>query len=70
MKEKLRRHILGNGKNLGHKTYLWTVTSGLMYAGSSVIMLWAVTQILGAAEGGVYSICFAVSQQLLTLGWY
>ena len=70
MKEKLRSLILGNGKNLGHKTYLWTVTSGLMYAGSSVIMLWAVTQILGAAEGGVYSICFAVSQQLLTLGWY
>lgn len=70
MKERLRRLILGDGKNLGQKTYLWTVTSGLMYAGSSVIMLWAVTQILGPAAGGVYSISFAVSQQLLTLGWY
>ena len=64
MKENLRPLILGNGKNLGRKTYLWTVMSGLMYAGSSVIMLWAVTHILGPAEGGVYTICFAVSQQL------
>ena len=70
MKENLRPLILGNGKNLGRKTYLWTVMSGLMYAGSSVIMLWAVTHILGPSEGGVYTICFAVSQQLLTLGWY
>lgn len=70
VKKQLRTLILGNGRNLGQKTYIWTVISGLMYAGSSVIMLWSVTHILGATQAGIYSIAFAVSQQLLTLGWY
>ncbi|MFR4251171.1 MAG: lipopolysaccharide biosynthesis protein [Christensenellales bacterium] len=70
MRERLRARFLGNGESLGRKTYLWTVVSGLMFAGSSVIMLWAVTHIVGVDEGGVFSIAFAVSQQMLSLGWY
>ncbi|MFR4008011.1 MAG: hypothetical protein ACLT0Y_00895 [Christensenellales bacterium] len=61
MRERLRARFLGNGESLGRKTYLWTVVSGLMFAGSSVIMLWAVTHIVGVDEGGVFSIAFAVS---------
>lgn len=70
MRDRARAIILGSETNIGRKTYFWTVASGIMYSGSSVIMLWAVTHLLGPSEAGVFSIALAISQQLLTVGFF
>ena len=40
----------------------------VMNAASSVLMLLAVTRILGVYAGGVFSLAYAVSQQFQTIG--
>ncbi len=49
---------------------LWTVLSGGIYAASSFVYLVIVTQYLDAYVGGIFSIAMAVSQQLITIGWF
>lgn len=52
------------------RTYLWTFAASIAYAASSFVMLMAVTQRLGGYWGGVFSIALAVSQQLITVGYF
>ena len=50
--------------------YLWNTLGSMMNAASSVILLMLVTQCLGAYEGGVFALAFAVAQQFQVLGQY
>lgn len=52
------------------KDYIWNTLGSVMNALASVVLLILVTQILGAYEGGVFSIAFAVAQQFQIVGHY
>lgn len=52
------------------KDYIWNTLGSVMNALASVILLILVTQILGAYEGGVFSIAFAIAQQFQIMGHY
>ncbi|MCI8469182.1 MAG: lipopolysaccharide biosynthesis protein [Eggerthellaceae bacterium] len=52
------------------KDYLWNTLGSVMNALASVVLLILVTQILGAYDGGVFSIAFAVAQQFQIMGHY
>ncbi len=49
------------------RIYLWNAAGSLCNAGASVILLWAVTRLAGPIAGGIFSIAFAVAQQMLTV---
>lgn len=50
--------------------YVWNTLGGLMSALASVLLLIGVTQVLGAYDGGIFAIAFAVAQQFQTIGQY
>ncbi len=50
--------------------YIWNTLGSVMNALASVVLLALVTQALGAYEGGVFAIAFAVAQQFQILGHY
>lgn len=52
------------------KDYIWNTLGSVMNALASVVLLMLVTQILGAYEGGVFSIAFAIAQQFQIMGHY
>jgi len=52
------------------KDYIWNTLGSVMNALASVVLLILVTQILGAYEGGVFSIAFAIAQQFQIMGHY
>lgn len=52
------------------KTYFWTVLSGLTYSASTFFMLLVTTNLLGAYQGGIFSIAVTISQQLVTVGYF
>ncbi len=64
----LQKLFIGNDKNLGGRTFAWTVSSGIVYALSSLIFLVVVTNVLGDKSAGIYSIGMVVAQQMLTVG--
>lgn len=52
------------------KDYFWNTLGSVMSALASVLLLMIVTQVLGAYEGGIFALAFAVAQQFQTLGQY
>lgn len=54
-------------KNLSRRIFLWNAAGSFTNALSSVILLAIVTRILGAVDGGIFTIAFALAQQLLTV---
>ena len=48
--------------------YLWNMLGSVCYSGSSFYYLLLVTRICGVKEAGVFSLAFATSQLLLTIG--
>ena len=48
--------------------YFWNTMGSVMNAASSVLMLLAITRVLGVYAGGVFSLAYAVSQQFQTIG--
>lgn len=65
-----KRVIKGNGKNINKKNFIWNMIGSTMYAATTVVLLAAVTRVLGDDEGGVFSIAFATGQLMLTIGYY
>ncbi len=66
----IARIISGKKPAAGGKLLFWTALSGGTYAASSFVCLIIVTQYLGAHLGGIFSIALAVSQQMITIGWF
>lgn len=54
--------------NSDRSSFLWTVTSGLVYSLTSLVFLVVVSNVLGDIESNVYSIGMMVAQQMLTVG--
>ena len=52
------------------KDYFWNTMGSGITAVFSVVVLWAVTRIMGPYVGGVFAFGYAVSQQLQTVGAY
>ena len=52
------------------KNYFWNTLGSLMNAASTVLMLMVVTRTMGAAAGGVFSLAYAVAQQLMVVGHF
>lgn len=50
--------------------YVWNTTGSLVYALNSVILLMVVVQILGAEQGGIFSIAYTISQTLMIVGCF
>ena len=57
-----------NKKAIGKRDYFWNMVGSVCYSGSSLYYLLLVTRICGVEEAGVYSLAFATSQLLLTIG--
>ena len=57
-----------NQRKPGYKSFLWNSIGGIVSAASSFVLLLCVTRTAGAAEGGIFSLAFATSQILLTIG--
>ncbi len=64
----LKRLFLGKGTNLEGKTFVWTISSGIVYALQSLVFLAVITNLLGEATAGVYSVGAMIAQQMLTVG--
>lgn len=52
------------------KDYFWNTMGSGITAVFSVVVLWAVTRIMGPYVGGIFAFGYAVSQQLQTVGAY
>ncbi|MBR2860343.1 MAG: lipopolysaccharide biosynthesis protein [Clostridia bacterium] len=52
------------------KVFLWNAAGSFTNAMSSVFLLMVVTRVLGPVEGGIFSIAFALAQQLLTVSTF
>ena len=50
------------------KSFLWNIIGSAVSAASSFVLLLCVTRTVGASEGGIFSLAFATSQILLTIG--
>ena len=66
----IRRFFLATPKNQLKSGYFWTTLSGLLYSGSTFLMLLFITHLTDAYQGGVYSIALAIGQQLVTIGYF
>lgn len=64
----LKRLFLGKETNLEGKTFVWTIASGIVYALQSLIFLAVITNLLGEATAGVYSVGAMIAQQMMTVG--
>ncbi len=53
--------------SLSRKVFFWNAAGSFVNALSSVFLLAIVTRVLGPVEGGIFSIAFALAQQLLTV---
>ncbi len=56
--------------NIEKKSFVWNVIGSGISAGSSFVFLLCVTRTVGIAEGGIFSLAFAIAQLLLTVGKY
>lgn len=66
----LQKFLLGNGKNLNKKAYLWTMISGTSYSASTVILTWIVIFLIGAEKAGIFSFAYSNAQVMLNIGFY
>ena len=66
----IKKFFLAQSGNQMKSGYFWTTVSGLLYSGSTFLMLLFVTHLTNAYEGGVYSIALAIGQQLVTIGYF
>lgn len=64
----LKKLFLGKEKGLEGKTFVWTISSGIVYALQSLIFLAVITNLLGEATAGVYSVGAMIAQQMMTVG--
>lgn len=64
----LKKLFLGKETNLEGKTFVWTISSGIVYALQSLIFLVVITNLLGEATAGVYSVGAMIAMQMLTIG--
>ncbi|MCM1307415.1 MAG: hypothetical protein NC223_02315 [Butyrivibrio sp.] len=60
--------FLGKETGLEGKTFVWTISSGIVYALQSLIFLAVITNLLGEATAGVYSVGAMIAQQMMTVG--
>ena len=60
--------FMSEGKIINFKIFFWNITGSIISAASSFILLLCVTRTVGPKEGGVFSLAFATSQILLTVG--
>ena len=56
--------------SLGKKVFFWNAAGSFVNAMASVFLLAAVTRVLGAVEGGIFTIAFALAQQLITVSCF
>lgn len=55
-------------KGITPQSVLWNIIGSIISAASSFVLLICVTRTVGASEGGIFSLAFATSQILLTVG--
>lgn len=56
--------------SLGKKVFFWNAAGSFVNAMSSVFLLAVVTRVLGAVQGGIFTIAFALAQQLITVSCF
>lgn len=49
------------------RIYIWNAVANLCNAASTVLFMLIITRILGTVQGGIFSVAFALSQQMLTV---
>lgn len=54
----------------GKKVFFWNAAGSFVNAMSSVFLLAVVTRVLGAVQGGIFTIAFALAQQLITVSCF
>ena len=50
-----------------HKKFLWNMIGGISNASSSMLLLIIVNRTIGAEQGGIFSLAFAIAQMLITI---
>lgn len=50
-----------------HKKFLWNMIGGISNASSSMLLLIIVNRAIGAEQGGIFSLGFAIAQMLITI---
>lgn len=56
--------------SVGKKVFFWNAAGSFVNAMSSVFLLAVVTRVLGAVQGGIFAIAFALAQQLITVSCF
>lgn len=69
MNEKLYLKILNQDSNLKKDT-IWFTAGSLCNSLSSIVLSLLTTRILGTHDAGIFAIGWAISQLMLTIGWY
>lgn len=55
---------------IGKSSFIWNIVGSGISAGSSFVLLFCVTRVVGVKDGGIFSLAFATAQMLLTIGKY
>lgn len=59
---------LNKVRKIDYKSFLWNIIGSMISAASSFVLLLCVVRTVGETEGGIFSLAFATSQILLTIG--
>ena len=70
MRSNISYLVFGNGKHIDSKSLFWNMTFSVTNALQSAIMLLIVTRVCGIKDGGIFSIAYATSQLMYTVGGY
>lgn len=64
----MKNLILGDGKNIQKKTYIWTMVASLVNASESIIVLMLATRFTDLESAGILTISFTVANLMMCLG--
>lgn len=66
----LKRILTGNQENIVRRTYIWNLAANLIYSVQSALLLIIVTRFGDLTDAGVFSIIYATTHMLSSIGLY
>lgn len=66
----INKWLNGKNTNIERKSIIWNMISSIEYSIQSAILLMVITRILGLETAGVFTIAYAVTQMMATIGSY
>lgn len=62
--------LMGSGNNVVRRAYYWNIVANVLYSLQSAVLLLVITRLGDIAVGGVFSIIYATTHMLSSIGNY